>query len=135
MSSNTWISINMRRTISFSHKIILKKAICCLTSYKFSIYWLSSLIDSAINIQFNIIALLIAMNRHIRPNKTCLTPPPFTEVLVPSQEYLWSAICVLGVYIISFCVLFDIVLLKIIPTISFFILIVFHLDIFVIICT
>ena len=75
------------------------------------------------------------MNRHIRPNQTCLTPPPFTEVLVPSQEYLWSAICVLGVYIISFFVLFDIVLLKIIPTISFFILIVFHLDIFVIIHT
>ena len=75
------------------------------------------------------------MNRHIRPNKTCLTPPPFTEVLVPSQEYVWSAICVLGVYIISLFVLFDIVLLRIIPTISFFNLIVFHLDIFVIMHT
>jgi hypothetical protein len=52
-----------------------------------------------------------------------------------SQEYVWSALCVLRVYIISFFLLFDIVLLRIIPTISFFILIVFHLDIFVIICT
>ena len=48
---------------------------------------------------------------------------------------MWSALCVLRVYIISFFLLFDIVLLRIIPTISFFILIVFHLDIFVIICT
>ena len=48
---------------------------------------------------------------------------------------MWSAICVLGVYIIFFFVLFDIVLLRIIPTISFFILIVFYLDIFVIIHT
>ena len=75
------------------------------------------------------------MNRHIRPSKTCLTPPPFTEVLVPSQEHAWSAICGFWGYIVFCFVLFDIVLLRIIPITLFFILIVFHLDIFVIINT
>ena len=84
--------------------------------------------------KLNIIAYLFAMNRHIRPNKTCLTPPPFTEVLVPSQEYAWSVICVFWGYYFFF-VLLDIVLLRIIPRTLFFIQIFFHLDIFVIIHT
>jgi hypothetical protein len=62
------------------------------------------------------------MNQHIRLNTTCLAPPPFIEVLV---------------YIISYFVLFDIVFEELFRQcgISFFILIVIQLDIFVIICT
>jgi len=49
------------------------------------------------------------MNRHIGANNTCLTPSPFIEVLVPRQEHVWSAICVLGGIDYFSVVLFDVV--------------------------
>jgi hypothetical protein len=49
------------------------------------------------------------MNRHIGTNTICLTPSPFIEVLLPRQEHVWSAICVLGGIDYFSVVLFDIV--------------------------